>query len=179
MNTKHFLFKMPSLSQEGFTLIELLVVVLIIGILAAIALPQYQVAVAKSRYTQLIVGASAIKKANQLYYMANNVYSRDMKELDLTLSGCEVSADGRSCKLTKNGTTVATCTLDDSNSAADASWQAQAYCAGDDLFYYLHMYDEKSFCFAKGTNKIANKVCKSLGGSYMGESNGLNRYALP
>ena len=163
----------------GFTLIELLVVVLIIGILAAIALPQYQIAVAKSRYTQLIVGATAIKRANQLYYMANNVYSRDLRELDLTLSGCEISQDGRSCTLTKNGTVLAVCTLDDSNSAADAAWQAQAYCSGDDLFYYLHMNDDERFCFARQTNKIANSVCKSLGGRYMGENNGLSRYVLP
>ncbi len=61
-----------SFNRSGFTLIELLVVVLIIGILAAIAVPQYQRAVWRSRAVQLQVAIKKTMDAEEEYHLANN-----------------------------------------------------------------------------------------------------------
>ncbi|MBP3513752.1 MAG: prepilin-type N-terminal cleavage/methylation domain-containing protein [Elusimicrobiaceae bacterium] len=75
--------------MKGFTLIELLVVVLIIGILSAVALPQYQKAVAKSRVAEGQILLDGIIKAQMVYQMANGEMASKLSDLDISLP-CEL-----------------------------------------------------------------------------------------
>ena len=108
-------------AKRGFTLIELLVVVLIIGILAAVAVPQYQKAVNKSRAVEAVTILKAIVDAQEVYFLANADYTNDISELDVTAPSDLQRLPGQEAPTDKPNQYVFKCQLNQTCSATVAS----------------------------------------------------------
>ena len=90
-------------NRKGFTLIELLVVVLIIGILAAMALPQYFKAVERSRMSEAETLLANIAQAQQRKYLQINKFAKAYTGLDVAPKGASGSSFYTKGDATGNG----------------------------------------------------------------------------
>lgn len=68
-------------NHRGFTLIELMIVVIVIGILAAVALPNYWNSVMKSRRSSAQSALLDLASREARYYTTNNAYTADLGKL--------------------------------------------------------------------------------------------------
>lgn len=139
--------------NKAFTLIEMLVVVLIIGVLAAIALPQYMRSVDQSRLSQTMFVARAMAEGETRHFLANGVWSADISVLDVSFdegtlgsskttvsypwgycyTACSNSSCG-GCMLQKGGVTV--------------------------IIFYPLWTNHPPKCFAKTDSERSNEICK-------------------
>ena len=178
-------------SGKGFTLIELLVVVLIIGILGAIALPQYQLAVDKAQFAKYQALVASLRDAYDEYILIYGTGTKNFEDLSFTLPSdfqnlssysewnC-LSNNNMFCCMSRpssNVTGMITCGKNDLSLI-----YSESFLRTDN-----YNINRRGLCGASKDNTRANRLCANIGtiagtsGAYTPQghiTNGYTTYAL-
>ena len=154
----------------GFTLIELLVVVLIIGILAAMALPQYFKAVERSRMAEAITIMDSIVKAQRRKFMQTNHYATKFEGLDVSPKG----ATGRTYFTKGDPTTgaggngfeitILRPSFEFGYVRVERMFNGRASDASLQYQYVLHRYYQNDNVTCYGNNQAGRELCADFCG---------------
>ncbi|WP_428064831.1 type IV pilin protein [Candidatus Avelusimicrobium facis] len=166
----------PISACRGFTLLELLVVVLIIGVLTAVALPQYTKAVEKTRIMSGFPAGQAIVQAMDEYYLANGKFSGNWAAMVIQLPAGATDENGQA--LTSLPTSMNKLLYYGVGTAAKRSYRLQSngrlqykYYANPDanIYFYSNYATGDSYKPLRGKitctygNKQEEQQCRRLG----------------
>ena len=166
-------------NNKAFTLLELLVVVLIIGILAAIALPQYQKIILKANLHKGISFVASLYQAQQSHYLTHGTFAKNLTDLDITLpDGCEDKG------LSFGYMYVCSFGRFYSDGTADIYFLVPKQT----IAYVQYLKDTtvsqagvtfkagNRYCFARPSSQLAQDVCQNMGGTYLGQYSTVWKY---
>ena len=126
--------------RKGFTLLELLIVVLIIGILAAIALPQYRKAVAKTQLAQLLNVTKSFVTSLHSYYLTNDKFPVKTNGVNgINFLDISISNEDTKCSVVDNGTNTTVTFI---------------YCNNKNFAVWTAVYPNKAMVTEIGMNSV-------------------------
>lgn len=152
--------------RKGFTLLELLVVVLIIGIFAAVALPQYELTIDKTTFSSYQIIVKNLADAYWRHMLVNNEAPTDIDDLDISLpmGYTKTNKEHFSCAVFEGGY----CCIAAPNYGAS---RGNVICGKNDYSFAItqgtvadniNLNSTSKGCYAKNNNSRAIRLCESL-----------------